>query len=653
MIKSRKSGIEKAFYFFALAVTCVFAFDAHAQSGPVPSGSPIDPSRSAKSSGGEAGSAGVNSTPWLQGNGTDFSLNDPVFSPVKVNDPAASSAILKIDPAVAGNMNVAAGDNLLKTPPAPGEFQSYIQRLLGRNIPLFGAKLVLPALRDFAAPATSTVPPDYVVQPGDTIDIALAGSLDGSVSRTVDTDGRVFLTGVGALRVAGVRNSDLRDVIAREIRTKYRGFTVAVTITKLRGIRVYVTGLANNPGAFTVSGLSTLANAVFQAGGPNSGGSWRAIKLYRNGHELADFDLYQLMRGGSRVNDIQLQNEDVLFIPPAGPQVAVVGSVNEEAIYEARENENVQDMLAAAGGPNTVGDASRFVLYRAGDPDQVGPQQLEMRVAAHTLIQPGDIIQLLSTGTLAMPIERQKVMVRIEGEVRRPGIFSVDPGTNMAAVIAQAGGLTANAYPFGAKLTRESERLQQQESYIAAVNQLEMLVATAPLNANMTIAGGESAAQMVAARSVIEQLRQARPDGRIVLDIASDAIDLPGSIALQNNDTIFVPSRSSTVGVFGAVYRPSSFLIDSYGNRMKVRDYIDMAGGTLRIADRGGVFLVRANGSVISKKRGALSERVLPGDVVFMPIRTQPNMFWTKLSSMASTLLALGLSATAILTAIK
>ena len=635
-----------------VGVSITWACAAWPQQVTVPTGSPLDSSQPGTSS--SSSNSGDSSQSDRSNSNNNPYSNSQTYGTLNVTDQNSTSGVLSLDQLLSANKTSGdSAENMIKKPATPGEFEKYVEHVLGRKVPLFGTKLVLPALRDFAAPATATVPADYIVQPGDTIDIALSGSLDGSVARSVDTNGLVFLTGVGSVHVAGIRNSDLHDVITRAIGTKFRGFTAAVTITKLRGIRVYVTGLANNPGAFTISSLSTLANAVFQAGGPNSGGSWRAIKLYRNGHEIADFDLYQLMRGGSQVNDVQLQNEDVLFIPPAGPQVAVVGSVSEEGIFEARPGESVSDMLAAAGGPNTLGDPSRFALYRSGNPAQAGPQQIPMTGARATPIQPGDIIQLLSTGTLTMPVDKQKILVRIEGEVQTPGIYYVAPGTQTSDIVAQAGGLTTRAYPFGIKFTRESERIQQQESFAEALNQLEISLAAAPLSQDPAFAAGDRTAQLASARAVLERLRQAKPDGRVVIDISPDASSVPGDIALENNDTIYIPKRASTVGVFGAVYRPASFFVGREHAGNKVRDYIEEAGGTLRSADKGGIFVVHANGAIISKKRGAVDAAVLPGDVIFVPVRTQPNLFWTKLNTIVSTLLAFGLSTAAVISVTK
>jgi protein involved in polysaccharide export with SLBB domain len=568
-----------------------------------------------------------------------------ILEPKSIND--VSGPVVNINQLGTGTSPIGTSGELWKAPAKPGEFEDYVARVLGRRLPRFGQDLLLPSVRDFAVPSTATVPPGYVINPGDVITIALAGSVEGSVEREVDSNGNIFLQGVGTVHVAGVRYADLHDRVSAAIGRQYRGYSVGVTISKLRGIRVYVTGFANNPGAFTVSSLSTLTNAVLQAGGPSSGGSFRSVKLYRNGREVADYDLYQLLRGGNRINDAVLQNEDVLFIPPAGEQVAVFGSVHDEAIYEAKPGESVEDMLAAAGGPNTLGDPSRFILYRTADSTRVGPQQIARAQATQVVVRAGDLIQVLSKGSLVQPIDRQSVLVRVEGEVNRPGYYYVAPNTPLQTVMNLAGGLSPRAFAYGTKFTRQSVRLQQQESFKEAISQLELTLSAAPLTANTSQSESDRASALAGARAVLEKLRNAQPDGRVVLDISPAAMTLPGNVLLENNDAVYVPPRSTTVGVFGAVYRPASFYLDD--NRpLKVRDYVDRAGGTLRAADRGGIFLVRANGDVISERRGALNTRVLPGDVVFVPVKTQTGAFWAKFKDITTTLFQLGLSAATI-----
>jgi protein involved in polysaccharide export with SLBB domain len=610
------------------------------QSTSVPQGSPLDTA-------GAQRPQSSNSNAQQQSSDA-FNLGNTNLRPANLND-SRSSAPLSLEDVIRAQQEVLDRSTRAKGPPSPGEFERYVERVLGRKLPRFGEDLILPAQRDFAAPSTASVPPDYRLNVGDTVVIYLTGSVEGSVDREIDTNGNIFLPSVGTIHVAGVRYADLRDKIAASVGRQYRGYDVGVGIKKLRGIRVYVTGFANNPGAFTVSSLSTIANAVFQAGGPSSGGSFRSVKVYRNGAEVADFDLYELLRGGSRLHDAVLQNEDVIFIPPAGEQVAVIGSVHQEAIYEAKPGESIEDMLAAAGGPNVLADPSRVIVYSARDLNNAGPHQINRAAAASTEVEGGDIVQLLSSGSLIRPIAQQSVLVRVEGEVNRPGNYYVPPNTPLPTVMAMAGGLTHRAFAFGTKLTRQSVRDQQREGYADAIKQLELTLAAAPLTADSSLTAAEREQQLAGARAVLARLKETEPDGRIVMNVSPAATHLPSNVLLENNDQILVPVRSTIVGVFGAVYRPASFLIQDDGRRpLRVKDYIDRAGGTIRGADRSGIFVVRANGEVVSRKRGSLNAYVLPGDVVFVPVKTNAGSFWTKLRELSTSLFQAGLSAATV-----
>jgi protein involved in polysaccharide export with SLBB domain len=535
----------------------------------------------------------------------------------------------------------------LKPPAKPGEYESWIQEITGRKIKRFGADLLLPSNRDYAVPAVSTIPPDYALSVGDVVSIALTGSVEGSANFEIDRDGRIYLPNVGSVSLVGVRYRDLRERVAAAIGRKYRGYEVTVSIAKLRGLRVYVTGFANNPGAYSVNSLSTLVNAVLAAGGPSAGGSFRSVKLYRNGREVVDFDLYALLRKGDRSHDPMLQNEDVLFIPPAGKQMAVVGSIHDEAIYETRSGETLDDMVGIAGGPTNLADVSRVILYRLSERDSTGSRQIDRAQASSILAESGDIVQLLPQGSLVRPLERQQVIVRIEGEVNQPGNYFVAPGTPLVKVMAMAGGLTDRAYVFGTSFTRETVRAQQRKGYLEALNQMETVLSLAPINGDRLIDASERTAQLALVRSFLERLRQNEPDGRLVLDLTAQTSELPGDLLLENNDRIVVPPRVETVGVFGAVFRPASFLIDK-NHVGAVRDFVERAGGGIRGADVGRIFVVRANGSVLTRERGALRAKVLPGDMIFVPVKTQSSSVLAKIRDISQILFQFGVGAAAI-----
>lgn len=535
----------------------------------------------------------------------------------------------------------------LKPPADPGEYEQWLTEVTGRKLKRFGSDLLLPSNRDYAVPATSAIPPDYALNIGDIVSISLTGSIVGSADFRIERNGEIYLPRVGPIRLVGVRYRDLKDRVAAAVGRQFRGFDVSVSVAQLRGVRVYVTGFANNPGAYTVNSLSTLVNAVLAAGGPSAGGSFRSVKLYRNGSEVVDFDLYDLIRRGDKSRDPLLQNEDVLFIPPAGRQVAALGSINEEAIYETRPGETIEDVLRLAGGPTNLADPSRVVVYRLRDRDTGWSRQIPRSAASTELAEAGDIVQMLPEGSLLRPLERQSTIVRIEGEVNRPGNYYVAPNTPLSTVLEMAGGLTSRAFVYGTKLSRESVRAQQRESFRDAVNQMEIVLAAAPLTQDRSIDAGDRQTQLASVRAFLDKLRKAEPDGRLVLNIAPDTNALPGNLVLENNDRIVVPPRVDTVGVFGAVYRPASFMIDG-GKPRKIGDYVEQAGGTLRAADRGAIFVVRANGEVVTKRRGALSDRALPGDIVFVPVKTQSSSLLAKIKDITQIVFQLGITAAAV-----
>ncbi|MBD8552692.1 SLBB domain-containing protein [Sphingomonas sp. CFBP 8764] len=535
----------------------------------------------------------------------------------------------------------------LKPLPPPNEFERFVERTAGRKLPRFGSDLLLPSNRDYATPATATVPPSYILNVGDKIQIGMTGSIEGSVQREIDTNGRIFLPKVGSIRLAGTRYGDLKETISRAIGLKYRNFTVNVGIDDLRGVRVYVTGFANNPGAYTVNSLSTMVNAVLAAGGPAAGGSFRSVKLYRNNELVSDFDLYQMLLRGDRSGDATLQNEDVLFIPPVGQQIAVTGSVNNEAIFEIKPGETLDQVLGYAGGTNSLADQSRLLLYRLANYDTIGAKQIDRAQAASTAAADGDIVQILSAGSLQRSVLRQSVVVRIEGEVNAPGNYYVPANTPLSEVLARAGGLTSRAYVYGTRYERVSEQRAQGEAFDQAIQQLEISLEASPLTADSAINTGDLAAQRASGRAVLERLRAIKPDGRLVLDITPETVALPGEFLLENNDRIVVPPRPITVGVFGAVYRPASFVLsDARGNR--VEDYVERAGGALRAADRKEIFVVRANGDVVSRRRGAMKAQVLPGDVVFVPIKTQASSVWSKIRDISTIAFQFGIAAATV-----
>lgn len=551
-------------------------------------------------------------------------------------------------PETRGHANPGQNPAAIPAPP-PGEFETYVSTLVGQPLRRFGSELLVPSARDFTAPPTTAIPPDYRINPGDELLIGITGSVQASGLRlVVDSEGRVFVPRVGAIAVGGVRYGDLHGVIERQVSRQYRGFSLEVTIGRQHGITVYVTGFAARPGSYTASSLSTLVNAVLAAGGPAAGGSFRSVQLRRGGKLVSDFDLYDLLLKGDKRGDAVLQNGDVIYIAPAGEEVAVIGSVNRQAIFELAPDETLTDAVLYAGGVNSVADNSRLMVLNGMGGADAGWREVSASDAGATKARRGDIVRVLSQVGIARPLRQQPVLVTLSGEVARPGRYYVQPGTQMADVLAQAGGLTTEAFPYASVITRESVKHQQRLSYDRAIDDVELLLAAQPVT-SVNRAQLAQPGNIALINSIVDQLRRREPDGRLVFDLPVDAAVLPGDLILENNDVVHIPARPVTVGVFGAVPSPASF---AYRDGAMVGDFVKSAGGIQKIGDKSEIFVVRANGTVLAGGKRALRAPALPGDLVYVPIDADRGEFWARLRDITGTLFS-GLVGAASIAAIS
>jgi len=140
-------------------------------------------------------------------------------------------------------------------------------------------------------------------------------------------------------------------------------------------------------------------------------------------------------------------------------------------------------------------------------------------------------------------------------------------------------------------------------------------------------------------------VKKHKPSGRMVLNMTFESKALPQEIVLENQDRIYIPPVPVTVGVYGAVFHPGSLQMRSNDD---ISDYIDLAGGPTDFADTSNMFVVRANGEVLTADNGAGSERALPGDVIFMPSRLHPNTILDDIKDYMTILFQAGVTAAAV-----
>ncbi len=327
-------------------------------------------------------------------------------------------------------------------PPEPlTDFQRLARASTGQQLPIFGRDLFQRAPSTFAPADQIPVTADYVVGPGDEVLVRLWGPETLNSQLTVDTAGSIYIPKVGAIHVAGLRFEDLQRTISTEVNRVYRNYKISVSLGHLRSIQVYVVGEARRPGAYTISSLSTVLNALFASGGPNAQGSLRRIQVRRTGQTLPEFDLYDLVLSGDQSKDIRLQSGDTIFIPPVGPQAALAGSIRHPAIYELKEKSTVEDLLTLAGGFSAVGITTDLRLERIESDHTRQAMNITLNsMGRDTLLHDGDV---LYTEHISNAYQKS---VTIRGNLANPGRFAWREGMRLSDIIPDRRSLLTSDY---------------------------------------------------------------------------------------------------------------------------------------------------------------------------------------------------------------
>jgi polysaccharide export outer membrane protein len=311
----------------------------------------------------------------------------------------------------------------------------------------FGYDLFREYPSTFAPSEKVPIGPDYVIGPGDEIRIAVWGNIEGQWNVVVDRDGKIALPKVGILGVTGLKFNELKELLQSEFSKYYTGFEMNVSMGSLRTIRVYVVGNAEKPGAYTVSSLSTLINALFEAGSPSKAGTLRDIQVKRNSDTIVHFDMYDFLLKGDKTKDIRLMPEDVIFIPAIGPLVGIAGSVNNPAIYELKGEITVSQLIEMAGGLSDIAFNGRVQINRIINNNRQIVFESDIAESKDMKVQGGDLVKIF-------PVFQDKRLVRISGAVQREGKYGFKPGMTVKDLISMAGGLKYYAYNKDAELTR-------------------------------------------------------------------------------------------------------------------------------------------------------------------------------------------------------
>ena len=404
---------------------------------------------------------------------------------------------------------------------------------------------------------------------------------------------------------------------------------------------VWVGGEVRNPGAYTTSGQVRLRDAVYLAGGVTSNAALDSAQLFRTSRDgtlkILSVNLSEAL-AGNPVDNLLLEPRDRLIVHLNSakvdpPTVYVKGEVAKPGRYPLTSNMHVEDLVRVSGGLKRSADSEEAILAHKEEtpghdsPVSSMPINLAAAMAGDSAANPslsnGDVLTIRQTPGW----ENLGASVTLRGEVLHPGTYGIRPGESLAAVLAKAGGLTSDAYPYGTVLTRREVRdleLKTREELVGRVKVEAQQLKALPendqdqKNAKLTaIAETETA---------LTQLETNLPIGRVVIHTSPDPKSFERAAAgtpLRNGDVVLVPKKANYVLVNGQVFNSTAV---GYVPERSAKWYLSQAGGVTQLADKKAVFVIRANGSVLAAKNNGgvwsgdpMSSVLLPGDAIVVP----------------------------------
>lgn len=296
------------------------------------------------------------------------------------------------------------------------------------------------------------VPLDYVIGPGDEINILLWGRMSGQYSLRVDRDGKITLPDIGPIEVAGLTFDQMSKHLIQKT-GQIVGANIDISIGSTRTIPIFVLGDVERPGTYTIGALASITDALMLAGGPSSIGSMRRVELRRKGKTVTRFDLYDLFMKGDKSKDAVLQAGDVVFVPVTGPLVGVAGNVKRPAIYELKDKFDLRHILDLAGGliPSAYTQhmqVERIVKNEKRIVIDINDKTLDM--AGRFVVQDADLIKVFPI------VDVDKNAVYLKGNVKRPGKYAFRPGMRIKDIIGKADDLDKETYFDYALIKREN-----------------------------------------------------------------------------------------------------------------------------------------------------------------------------------------------------
>lgn len=346
----------------------------------------------------------------------------------------------------------------------------FAHRKDAKTLPAFGYKIFTFSPENFSPVRNVPVPQSYRVGPGDEILISLWGESELNERPVVRSDGKIYIPTVGLVYVNGLTLNQLKIKLKNVLSKRYATLNsndnstksfLDVTTGNVRTVKIYLLGEVNRPGGYTLPAFSSAFTAIYFGGGPTLKGSLRNIRVVRKGRVIKNIDLYDYLIKGNNSGDIQLQDGDIVFIPPVGKRVAVNGAVFRPAIYEVKDNEKLGELIFYSGGLNNNANFQKLTVERIIPFNErknykhniliidVSFDSVNEILKSDFNLEDGDLITVNSIDTL---YENRLV---IEGQVKYPGVYELDSDSmTVKDLLIKCGGVLETAFTDRAVLIR-------------------------------------------------------------------------------------------------------------------------------------------------------------------------------------------------------
>ena len=445
----------------------------------------------------------------------------------------------------------------------------------------------------------------YSLDNGDVLNIQLIGQKDFIETFTVSRDGSINIPDIGKLNLAGLTLNEASLLIKSRVNSVFIGTEAYVNLDQIRDVNILVSGSAENPGVYTLTGNSNILHALTMAGGVNKFGSYREINLIRGDKVIEVLDVYNLLIDGNYNLKKRLRSGDVIFVEARKNIVSIDGAVKRPAKYELTDNQYLDSIISYANGIKQTADLQNIYLERILDGTLKSIPIVN--ISQFSAIEPID-------GDLVYVREHAFRTATITGAVYKPGSYTMAAGETIEDLINKSGGFTENAYPFGAVYeNKDAKSINKKAKEVIYEAFLDNIIAMSQQNIEFF--------DITPIFGLIKEIKNSEPSGRVVVDLLND--DSQSSTSIKPGDRVIIPEKTNNVYVYGQVSSEGAVM---FSPNKGVDYFVEKSGGYKKSADNKSIYILHPNGETerYSSKRNLFESQphninMYPGSVIFIP----------------------------------